>query len=383
MAFAGASDVRGFDVGTNVVRDASGTQTSAYEGDLSPDELIAMTGFPSGLTLAQAESYATASITDLRLDKVMGYLARAELPSMDERDLLSLGRWEVTDYRTELNDKEILTADRAYFNGDSFEWVIPSDFNLGVSGATLNTGELTGFFKILFETFMNEAMLDEMDEDERTQVEQVREGVDKAIELLPEHGLDTLPFDFDLSMSWDADQGPSDFGLVFDADGYGRTAMALALDLPTYDAAKAAYEAEDQDAAFETAFEDGFAFRGASYSEEDKGAYDKLFGFAHAIGKEYPNEGWGAVLGSMEPAQLRSYLGTIMRMAKPGAEQDFPPAAEWIESFATYLETGGRIEFASQPPVPITRALIDQFDDQDPEPDEIVELFGLTVTHTK
>ena len=113
-----------------------------------------------------------------------------------------------------------------------------------------------------------------------------------------------------------------------------------------------------------------------------KGVYDKLFGFAHELGKEYPEEGWGAMLGSMEPAQMRTYLGTMTRMVKPNAAAEFPPAADWIESFATYLETGGSIEFASNPPLPITEELIDSYETE-PEPEEIVEIFGLTVTHTK
>ncbi|MEE2930139.1 MAG: hypothetical protein VX599_05465, partial [Pseudomonadota bacterium] len=139
---------------------------------------------------------------------------------------------------------------------------------------------------------------------------------------------------------------------------------------------------DDRDAAFEETFQTTFAFRGARMLEEDKGGYDKILGFANALGKEYPDQGWGAMLGSMEPAQMRTYLGTIMRMAKPGAAEEFPPAADWIESFASYLETGGSIEIKSAPPEPVTADLIDSYDSE-PEPETIVEIFGLTVTHTK
>ena len=126
-----------------------------------------------------------------------------------------------------------------------------------------------------------------------------------------------------------------------------------------------------------------FAFRGARYQEEDKGGYDKLFGFAHSLGKEYPDQGWGAMLGNMEPAHLRSYLGTIMRMGKSGAAEEFPPASDWLEAYASFLESGGVFEAASNPPEPINKAFMDAQGDEDPEPEEIVEMFGLTVTHTK
>lgn len=383
IGFLGVENTQGFDLDTYVVRDYRGSQINEYAHTPMPGEIISLSGFPAGFSMAQSESYAAATVSDLRLDKVMGYLARSELPGMDERDLLSFGRWTVSDYQAELNDKEILIADRAYFNGDQFEWLMPSDMSFGFEGATLNTGELTGFFQILFEAFLDDAGSDALSEQEQSEMELVREGVQKAIDLLPEHGLDTLPFDATFSLSWDADAGPTDFNMAFDADGYGKSAIDVAITLPGYDAIQAAYESEDRETAFEDVFMDAFAFRGARFLEEDKGGYDKLFGFAHALGKEYPDQGWGAILGNMEPAQLRAYLGTMMRMGKSAAAEEFPPAADWIESYASYLETGGSIEFVSDPPQPINKALIDAHDDDDPEPDEIVEMFGLTVTHTK
>ncbi len=383
VGFLGIENAAGFDVERYVIRDYSGSQISEYTHTPMPGEIISLSGFPAGFSMAQSESYAASTITGIRLDKVMGFLVRSELPGMDERDLLSFGRWDVSNYQAQLNDREILKAEHAYFDGTDFEWLIPSDVSFGIHGATLNTGELTGFFQILFETFMDEAESDELSETEQTEMDLVREGVQKAIDLMPEHGLDKLPFDVDFSATWDGDAGPADVSMVFDAEGFGKSSFEFAITGPDYAALQAAYEAEDRDAAFEASFETSFAFRGARFAEEDKGGYDKLFGFAHALGKEYPDQGWGAMLGNMEPAQLRAYLGTMMRMGKAAAADEFPPAAGWIESYASYLETGGSIEFASNPPTPVTKALIDSHDGDEPEPDEIVEIFGLTVTHTK
>jgi hypothetical protein len=383
IGMVAADNVQGFDVGAYVTRDYSGTQISEYNDTMMPGEVITMSGFPAGFAMAQTESYDLSTVTGLRLDKVMGFLARSELPGMDERDLLSFGRWDITDYRAQLNEREIITADTAYFNADGWEWIVPSEISFGMQGATLNTGELTGFFQVMFEAFMDQSVSEDIDDTEQAEMELVREGVQKAIDLLPEHGLDTLPFDVDFNASWDADSGPSDFSAAFDAAGFGRTEFELGLTLPVYSALQTAYEAEDQESAFEDLFENTFAFNGARYLEQDKGGYDKLFGFAHALGKEYPNEGWGAMLGNMEPAQLRSYLGTMMRMGKPAAAEEFPPAADWIEAYASFLESGGTFEFSSSPPQPINKALIEAHDDRDPEPEEIVDLLGLTVTHTK
>ena len=72
----------------------------------------------------------------------------------------------------------------------------------------------------------------------------------------------------------------------------------------------------------------------------------------------------------------------MMRMGKPAASQEFPAAADWLESYASYLESGGSFEVKLTPPTPITVELIESYEDE-PEPEEMIEIFGLTVTHTK
>ena len=379
--FAAAEGLQGFDVARNMAWGTETNQTSTYNDMFASEDGVTVTGFPAGLTLKQDSSVASAAVNDMRLDKLMGYLAQSQLPDMNERDLLSFGRWLMTDYSVEFDDKTILTAESAFFNGDGFEWVIPSDLSFGMTGATFNTGELTDFFYVFFEAGILSTLPDG-DDEVAAEMERMTEGVQKAIELLPEHGLDVIPFDVSVSASWDADSGPAALSTRWDAEGFGRNEIDLSIDLPIYDALKTAFESEDRETAFEEAFTDAFAFRGARWFEEDKGAYDKLFGFAHALGKEYPNEGWGAMLGNMEPQQMRTYLGTMTRLGAGAAAAEFPPAAEWIESMANHLETGGSLELASNPPTPITPTLIDDYDEE-PSAEEIVEIFGLTVTHTK
>lgn len=379
---AATENVEGFDIGKSTTRGYASSNTTAYSDATTPGDVITMSGFPAGFTLAQQETYEVSTVENMKLDTLMGYLARSELPEMQVRDLLSLGTWEVTDYVSKLNDKTILTADRGFFDGSEFEWVIPSSLSFGFEGATLNTGEVTDFFFTFFEAFLNERSLEELDEEEMAQIEMVREGVLKAVELMPEYGLDQIPFNASFDANWASNEGATDFKMRLDLDGFGRSEFDLGLNLPTYDALLAAYQAEDRDTAFEETFQSAFAFLGGRWMEEDAGGYDKMLGFANAIGKEYPDQGWGAMLGSMEPAQMRTYLGTMTRLAKPAAAEEFPPAADWIESVANYLESGGSIEIKSAPPAPITSDLIDSYESE-PEPETIVEIFGLTVTHTK
>ena len=147
-----------------------------------------------------------------------------------------------------------------------------------------------------------------------------------------------------------------------------------------------AIQAAVDSGAFETAFEDAwreaFVFRGARFFEEDNGGYDKLFGYANAVGKLYPDEGWGAMLGGMDTEQMRAFLANMIRSAKGAAAQQVPQASDWLESVAAYYQTsGGSLDIRVQPSVPITVEYIDSLDPETP-PAEVVEDFGVTVTHT-
>lgn len=376
----GYSGVRGFDY-DRIVSYNSRTRQSTEATSL-PDAAGPLTsaGLPVGINFAQDESIGLMVVEDIRLDKALGFLARSELPGMEERDLLSLGRWKLTDYAAKLNDNEVFTINSVAIDADQFAWVIPEHITYDLDGMTVGVSELSEFFKVFFEAGLA-SMSEIEDESEKTEMELVLEGIDKAIDLLPEHGLDTITFDADGQANWNADSGLSDFAASSKAEGFGETVFDFALDLPIYSQLQAAFESEDKEAAFETAFEDAFAFRGLRVKLVDGGGYDKILGFAQAIGKAYPDEGWGAMLGNMDPPQMRSYMATMIRMAKSEAERELPEAARWIESYASFIESGGTFEAISQPPRPINKALIDSYDDE-PEPEEFVEIFGITVTHT-
>ncbi|GAB5459510.1 MAG: hypothetical protein Hens3KO_25400 [Henriciella sp.] len=374
----GYRGVRGFDLDEVVMQNGRNMQVSTFtaiesEFDASP--------FPDGLGFAQEETIGLSRAENIRLDKVLGYLVRSELPGMSERDLLSLGRWTMDDYRLTLDDQSVFTAEKVAINADQFEWLIPSDMSFDFDQVTVNIDELTSFGQGLFETFTSNIDPADMSESDQAEMQMVREGLDKALTLLPEHGLDSITFDADARASWGPETGLSDFTLSSSADGFGESLFDLGITLPVYAQLQAAFEAEDKEIAFEEAFEAAFAFRDMTLMQRDGGGYDKILGFAQAIGKEYPNEGWGAMLGNMDPPQMRSYLATMIRMGKAEAGREFPPASDWLEAYADFIETGGTFEMKLTPPEPLTVEMLDGLEGE-PEPDEIVDLLGISVTHT-
>jgi hypothetical protein len=329
-------------------------------------------GYPDGISYRQEETMQFFSYEGLKMDKLAGFLARGEFPGMDQKDLLSLGKWTTCDYTLKLNDGDVFKADRVNFDGEQFSWFIPNKLELDIEGAAIGVQEI-GELALGF-------LPTEPEED--SEAAGIVMGLQTAISKLDEHDLDTIPFDLNFAGEWNDETGAFEVRASSEADGFGEGAGFIRLTLPDYDAVRTAMEAEDKEAAFEDAFEQSFALRGFRFFEKDDGGYDKLLGFASDIGKLYPNEGWGAMIGNMDAVQMRQFIATGIRSAKGAASQQLPQAAEWLESMALYYETpGGSLEFLSQPTVTIDMAYM-EVADTGPDPQKIVDDLGFSVTYT-
>ncbi len=373
----GLRGANGFDlehtVSVNMTTEQSTLYTEIAMDSGNFEEAMMQNPF-AGTSFTQTGKLDYSVGTDLRLDKVMGFLARGELPSMGEKDLMSLGTWAMEGYSVALDDQQIFSAAKADLDMSGWTWLIPTDINYSLDDATIGLSNFGRFGMGLVPSEVAES-------DEEAAL--VLEGIDRAIELLPDYDLDEITFDATGDMTWSDATGDTAASFRVFSEGNGEGLFSLAIDLPVYDAIVTAARADDDDkeAAFEEAFTSAFAFKSLVASEEDLGGYDRLLGFAQAIGKEYPNEGWGAMIGNMEPAQMRSYLATIIRMAKPEIEREVPQAGEWVEAMALFYETGGKIEFRVQPDQPLTIEMLESFDAED-DPQVVLDLMNASVTHT-
>ena len=295
---------------------------------------------------------------------------------MAEKDLLSLGTWTSRDYKLRLNGGDIFSADRVSFDGSRFSWLIPNRLAFDIEGAALEVEQVAEFALAFIPT----------DAEADPESAEAVENIQTAVSKLDEYGLETVPFDFSLSGDWNDGSGKSGFRMAAASTGFGTEDWSLDVTLPDYAAIQAAMNAEDKEAAYEEAFQDAFELGGASYAQSDDGGYDKVFGYAIEIGKLYPQEGWGAMLGAMTPERMRQYIATAVRSGKSAAEQELPVAADWLESLATYFETsGGRFEIVVAPKVTIDKAYFDAVDESmgdEPDPAKIVDDLGITVTYS-
>ncbi|WP_300395539.1 hypothetical protein [Henriciella sp.] len=389
--FYGYEDMDGFDLGRAVIVNTVQSQSMDMT---DPSDEMEEAGF-EGFSLKQVEKTAFISYQDIKLDKLAGYLVRSEFPTMDERDLMSLGTWEARDYSLTFNDGDVFEADRVAIDADSFAWFIPEDFGLDISGAKIDVQDVGEVALAFIPEEAIEEIAEDPAEDSGTEAPEAddmetpeeeaadfKANLQAAVDKLDEHGLEAIPFDISTRWQWGADSGETGLTLDTSSEGFGEGAMSIDVTLPDYAALQAAFNAEDREAAFEDAFKEAFAFGGARFYEADDGGYDKLFGYVSEVAKLYPDQGWGATLGGMEPQQMRSLIATMVRSGKQAAAQQFPPAADWLESVALYYETsGGSLEIKAEPPTPLTP---DDFEQLGPDtaPEQIVEDLGLSVTQT-
>lgn len=329
----------------------------------------------------RTDSYGVGIISGMELDEVLGHLARAELPSIEDRELMSLGHWHFEDINSIWFGEDIISIKSAHLRMDSFVSYIPTVFDLEFEGISLDISGMVDL-GLRFGNFMVSAA-DEADNADASEAQAFVDALEMAQQKLPEFGFDRLVIDFAMNADWAPDSGDFSFDYKSQAEAFAGENMQIGLVLPTYGDIVSAVSDDVEADDFEQVFEDRFAFTGFRYAMADLGGFDRMFGLAQSIGAEYQEEGWGAMLANMDPAQMRTTMATFVRLAKGEARTEFPPAVEWIESVAAFIETsGGEIEFLVQPSEPLTPESFDapQFEDEDV--DWIVSRLGISVTHT-
>ena len=377
-------NMQGYDIAASYSDEITYIQDMSFEAPVDDSESAGeqvSEPFLQDFNFERTDSYGVAMITGMELDKLLGYLARAELPSIEDRELMSLGHWHFEDINSIWFGEDLISIKSAHLKMDSFVSYIPTVFDLKFEDINLDIGGMLDL-GLRFGNFMV-ASAGETGDAEAADAQAFVDALEMAKEKLPEFGFDRLIVDFAMKADWAPDAGDFSFDYQSQAEAFAGENMQIGLVFPTYADIVSAFSDEEGADDFEQTFEDRFAFSGFRYAMVDLGGFDRLFGLAQSIGAEYQDEGWGAMLANMDPAQMRTTMATFIRLAKGEARSEFPPAVEWIESVAAFVETsGGEIEFLVQPSEPLTAESFDapQFADEDV--DWIVSRLGISVTHT-
>ncbi|MEM1390648.1 MAG: hypothetical protein AAGG45_06165 [Pseudomonadota bacterium] len=307
-------------------------------------------------------------VSDFDLANVYRAVSEWKMPEHTETNFMSLGQWRIEGYSLDFGGETVFNSDLITLDLTEFHWLLPTDISLDIDGFAY---ELGAIFDSVFEMLSDE----EMSADELAQIQTV-------MTVLGENDLDCLCGDFELKASWNEDTGAITYfetGNFADLFG-GKTEFDLSIITPAQ-AAAAITEAVDE-RTFEEQFEAAFEFRSFLWQIEDTGGLEALLTVAHEVGEAFPDEPSMAMLAYNDADALRALAVNAVRGFGPAAVQGVPEAEPWVDLVATWLEDGGILTVEADPPSPINQALVEEFGDRDPEPSEMIEIFGISVIYT-
>ena len=312
---------------------------------------------------------------DQKLSKVLSYLEKAEIPPLsDAENLMSFGTGAIYGEEVRLGDDLFYSTEKVTFDLSEWHWLIPERAAFNADRITYNLENYINYIVDIMSTV-------EGADEELAEVQDVIDGVMATME---ENGVNELVMDFDLGMGWNADTGATDFGYTHTMDGFGVSGLSFAGKLPSFDPlAELISKGEDMDeSAMEALWMNDSAISSFNLFIDDDGGIDTLFAIAVAVAKLDEDNPDLAMLRSSTPEQLRTMASAITRMGGMQAAEVFPPAVAYVNSFADFLQFGGKIEADMSPAEPITAESQGAIMQLMADPDALVEFLGLSVTHT-
>lgn len=325
---------------------------------------------PEMIMMPMLGGVGSSEVSGMRFSKALEALANWEMPSKDVTDLMDLGRWELTDYLLDLDDKTLLKSEKIVFDSD-FRWFLPTRIELDIA----NTGyEVSNLLSIMTDSF-----------GEELGSEFTPEQLSTGLSILDQYGFGCFCGDYKLTATWDEDTGAmayreaSRFAQAF----AGTTSFDIGFSTP--DAIAGLFESDDPEAAFEDLMVSDLEFRNFEMTLTDIEGLGNLFAMLHEIGKAFPEQQGMAMLTYNDADQLRAFAVNAVIGVTPMVRSELPGAEPWMNALAGFIEEGGTLKVSANPSSPINAETIEAIDsmDEEPSPEALVELFGLTVTHTK
>lgn len=313
-----------------------------------------------------------SAVTGLKLAAAFEALSNWERPSADQADFMDFGTWEIENYTLDFDGKTWFNADRIRFDSD-FHWLLPTSINLSLENTGYDVGNV-------FEVFGEQEGM-EFGPDFS------KEDLQKGLAIVEQYGFDCFCGDLTLDATWDEQTGVIAYREAGKfADAFKGT-TSVDLTLPSPQRIAGLVDQDGGEALFEEAFKEDFEFRSLEIVMSDTGGLTNLFEMLHAIGEAFPDQQGMAMLTYNDAAQLRTLAVNSVIGMKPMVRQEMPGADPFMDALAAFLQEGGTLTLAAKPPRPINAALIDELEETyagaEPGPEEILELVGLSVTHTK
>jgi hypothetical protein len=330
----GARGMRGGDLDGMFMRD----MTYAAKADVGADTPIDM-NYTLGLM----------TLEDLRLEKLMGFLVKAQVPPRTESDLMGLGLWRTEAESFKIAGKEIYSVAEGMADLKGWHWFIPTNLQGSAKKVTLDLGAIMDL-GLQFSQMSGAQGFDEFGEADEFAVDQTAE-IQQAKAMLEKYGLSRLTFDSSAGWNWNAGNGDTKLNLaVAGADLFDVDAKYEGV-FPTFKAVSDVIPEDPEQTnpmAIASVFQTGSALKLIDLNVKDNGGLTKVFSI---MGDFAPEMGIGP--DTMSGDQVRGMVaGMVRQLADPQAT-GMPEVAALMAPVASFLEAGGKLRVAVQPSKPM------------------------------
>lgn len=340
-------------------------------------------------------------IQGMRLEKLFSFLERQEVPGRDVTDLMSVGKFALYGEEVKIADRLFYSVDKAEIDLSEFHWFAPERLRFSVEGLTIN---LDGYLKFVEDFALDFAPL----EDPELDIEEFGQVFTDFRQVLNDNGAGVLDMDFVFDLQWDAETGAT--RLLYDGrtEGFGAIKFDMDVgflnldDFIAYSDAVDAEEAEAgvvegenglkknkvpdstaSDAILEAALIDHGSLNSMNLVMEDEGGLEKIFSMIIGFAQLAPEGDEDiALLQGMTPETLRVVASSGVRMLNIEVASAFPPAVDYVNALADFLQSGGKLEYGINPEMPISAASEGAIMENATDPQALLDYLGVSVTYT-
>lgn len=314
--------------------------------------------------------------TDIAFANLLAWGEKGEMPPITERDLWSFGNYSLADTEISFDGRPMLKIGRMNMSADKFAWFLPERISVSHDNAAFYLADL---FKAVAAFAPEEA---------------TKGGEPTIMDMagiLERTGFGTLAGSGSFVINWDSETGDASIDGLSDSIGLYGDETRLRLHLPSYAELIPAFGIDgrtpDEDL-FEDIFTQHFALIGGHYSLTDKGALDASAKLAIELAKfSGEDDQMLANFADSTPEAVRMFASGMLMFAGGAATSDIPQATGWLAGLSQFINEGGTYTIRFAPAEPVTTATLMGLDEDvgmapSPDPGELVDLFGLTMTHT-
>jgi hypothetical protein len=364
IAAMGARGLRGGDVDGMFIRDVK----YAASGDVGTGAPFAMEYALGGLTLE-----------DMRLEKVMGYLAKGVLPPRTETNLMSLGVWRSKNEAVKLGGKPIYTVDESLFDASGWHWFIPTRITTSGKNMSIDLGAIMEFGQQ-----MNASMMGDFADDPVYAEELAAETaqMQQMMATLNKHGLSKPTMDYNFGWNWNAGNGDTKLDIGLDGKDLLQVSAKYEGGFPSFKAVSDLIpeNGEPDQMALMSVFQSNSSLKLIEVNVQDKGGLPKVFGL---MGEMAPQMGMAPE--AMTGEQVRAMAVEAITMAARPDVTGIPELAPLMTPVANFVRDGGKLRVAVQPgkPMPFMSLMATMMSAGMGSPAQAIKDLGLKVEHSK